>query len=117
VRAVLRRVGGYSAASAPGGVVTFGEIVIDNGRREVAIGGRLVKLTRKEFDLLSLLAEHPGTTFTRTRLLEEVWDFAWDGDTATVTVHVRRLREKIEANPSEPRHLLTVWGVGYRFEP
>ena len=56
-------------------------------------------------------------TFSRTRLLEEVWDFAWDGDAATVTVHVRRLREKIEEDPSEPAHLITVWGVGYRFEP
>jgi DNA-binding response OmpR family regulator len=76
-----------------------------------------VHLTRKEFDLLEHLASSPGVTFTRTALLESVWDFAWDGDTATVTVHVRRLREKIEDDPSAPRHLITVWGVGYRFEP
>ena len=80
-------------------------------------GGRDVHLTRKEFDLLEHLATLPGMTFTRQALLEAVWDFAWDGDTATVTVHIRRLREKIEADPSDPRHLVTVWGVGYRFEP
>ena len=74
-------------------------------------------LTRKEFDLLHLLASNPGRAFTRAELLEEVWDFAWSGDTGTVTVHVRRLREKIEHDPSRPRHLVTVWGVGYRFEP
>ena len=73
-------------------------------------------MTRREFDLLLFLASQPGITFTRTQLLEDVWDFAWDGDTATVTVHVRRIREKIEEDPSDPRHLLTVWGVGYRFE-
>ena len=72
---------------------------------------------RAPLDLLFHLASSPGVTFTRTQLLEEVWDFAWDGDTATVTVHVRRLREKIENDPSDPRRLVTVWGVGYRFEP
>jgi DNA-binding response OmpR family regulator len=76
-----------------------------------------VHLTRKEFDLLALLASNPGRTFTRAELLDEVWDFAWDGDTATVTVHIRRLREKVEEDPSNPAHLVTVWGVGYRFEP
>ena len=81
------------------------------------VGSELAKLTRKEYDLLDFMASRPGVTFTRGQLLEEVWDFAWDGDASTVTVHVRRLREKIEDNPSEPRHLITVWGVGYRFEP
>jgi len=79
--------------------------------------GRPVKLTRKEFDLLALMASRPGVTFTRSDLLEEVWDFAWDGNTSTVTVHIRRLREKIEVDPSEPRRLITVWGIGYRFDP
>jgi DNA-binding response OmpR family regulator len=63
------------------------------------------------------LASTPSRAFTRSELLEDVWDFAWDGDTATVTVHVRRLREKIEEDPSNPVHLMTVWGVGYRFDP
>ena len=79
--------------------------------------GESARLTRKEFDLLEALASQPGRVFSRTQLLEEVWDFAWDGDSSTVTVHVRRLREKIEPVPSEPRHIVTVWGVGYRFEP
>jgi two-component system response regulator ResD len=118
VRAVLRRAGPSSdPLSADRSVLAFGELVIDGGRREVAVSGKPLRLTRKEFDLLFTLALHPGTTFTRTQLLEDIWDFAWDGDTATITVHVRRLREKIERDPSNPRHLITVWGVGYRFEP
>jgi DNA-binding response OmpR family regulator len=114
VRAVLRRTEGGPGMDA---TLVHGDLTIDRGRREVRIGDRDVHLTRKEFDLLEYLASSPGVTFTRTALLESVWDFAWDGDTATVTVHVRRLREKIEADPSAPRHLITVWGVGYRFEP
>jgi DNA-binding response OmpR family regulator len=114
VRAVLRRTEGGPGAN---GSLVYGELTIDRARREVRIGERDVHLTRKEFDLLEHLASSPGVTFTRTALLESVWDFAWDGDTATVTVHVRRLREKIEDDPSAPRHLVTVWGVGYRFEP
>ena len=115
VRAVLRRTAGQ--ASVTPAVVTFGDVTIDGPRREVRRGDEPVHLTRKEFDLLALLASSPGRTFTRGELLDEVWDFAWDGDTATVTVHVRRLREKIERDPSNPEHLVTVWGVGYRFEP
>ena len=115
VRAVLRR-------SAPSNLeqhdtIAIGELEIDGPKREVRRNGTAVKLTRKEFDLLHLLASNPGRAFTRSELLEEVWDFAWDGDTNTVTVHVRRLREKIERDPSEPVHLVTVWGVGYRFDP
>jgi DNA-binding response OmpR family regulator len=115
IRAVLRR--GAASASTPAEVLTFGDLEIDGPRREVRLGGVPLRLTRKEFELLWVLTSNPGSTFTRTRLLEEVWDFAWDGDSATVTVHVRRLREKIEDDPSSPRHLVTVWGVGYRFEP
>jgi DNA-binding response OmpR family regulator len=114
IRAVLRR-----TTTEPAGVrppTTIGGLEIDRDRRVVRRDGREVVLTRKEYDLLELLASHPGRTFTRTELLERVWDFAWDGDSSTVTVHVRRLRQKIEEDPSKPRHLLTVWGVGYRFE-
>ncbi len=117
VRAVLRRANGGEAGPAGGGILEYGDLAIDPGRREARIGGEPVRLTRKEFDLLSFLASQPGVTFTRTQLLEDVWDFAWDGDSATVTVHIRRLREKIEPTPSEPVRLVTVWGVGYRFEP
>jgi two-component system response regulator ResD len=113
VRAVLRRSGG----SASDGPLDYGNLAIDQGRREVRVGDVPVRLTRKEFDLLRYLAASPGVVFTRTQLLEDVWDFAWDGDSSTVTVHVRRLREKIEADPSEPAHIVTVWGVGYRFDP
>ena len=114
VRAVLRRTEHDGSTS---NVLTFGDLQIDRGRRALLVGGRDVHVTRKEFDLLEHLAASPGMTFTRHALLEAVWDFAWDGDAATVTVHIRRLREKIEADPSEPRHIVTVWGVGYRFEP
>ena len=114
VRAVLRRT---EQGTAQDEVLRFGDLQIDRGRREARVGDRDVRLTRKEFDLLEHLASAPGMTFSRSALLEAVWDFAWDGDTATVTVHIRRLREKIEADPSAPLHLVTVWGVGYRFEP
>jgi two-component system, OmpR family, response regulator ResD len=113
VRAVLRRSGAEPTGRA---VLDLGRIRIDAGRREILVDGEPVRLTRTEFDLLAFMASRPGTTFTRAQLLEGVWDFAWDGDSATVTVHVRRLREKIEVDPSAPRHLVTVWGVGYRFE-
>jgi two-component system response regulator ResD len=116
VRAVLRR-SGMKDGGSQADVVTFGDVHIDGPRREVRNGGEPVRLTRKEFDLLYFLASRPGTTFTRSQLLEEVWDFAWVGDSATVTVHIRRLREKIEDDPSNPAHLVTVWGIGYRFEP
>jgi DNA-binding response OmpR family regulator len=115
VRAVLRR-----AHPDPGDeprVLVAGDLEIDLERREARKGGEPVKLTRKEFELLAHMVARPGITLSRTRLLEDVWDFAWDGDSSTVTVHVRRLREKIEDRPSHPSHLITVWGIGYRFEP
>ena len=115
VQAVFRRTG--PAPSAPRGLLTFGELEIDQSSRLVRVAGQPVRLTRKEFDVLELLASHPRRVFSRTQLLEEVWDFSWDGDSSTVTVHIRRLREKIEPDPSRPRHLVTVWGVGYRFDP
>jgi two-component system response regulator ResD len=115
VRTVLRRV--RPDVLVPASPLRHGDLEIDYPRREVRLAGRPVKLTRKEFDLLLLLASRPGVTFTRSELLEQVWDFAWEGDTSTVTVHIRRLREKIEVNPSEPRRLITVWGIGYRFDP
>ena len=117
VRAVLRRTTGRSVGAEPSTTLKLGDLVIDGGRRQVRLRDAPVKLTRKEFDLLYRLASEPGVTFSRTRLLEDVWDFAWDGDAATVTVHIRRLREKLEDDPSDPAHLITVWGVGYRFEP
>jgi DNA-binding response OmpR family regulator len=116
VRAVLRRSGADGDASADE-PLEFGHLWIDPRSRQVRIGGRDVELTPKEFDVLYLLASNAGKVFTRTAVLEEVWDFAFDGDPSTVTVHLRRLREKIEPDPARPRHLATVWGVGYRFDP
>jgi DNA-binding response OmpR family regulator len=115
-RAVLRRTTA-STSSPASGSIRVGRIAIDLDRREVRRKGESVHLTRKEFDLLAYMSSRPGVTFTRSQLLEDVWDFAWDGDSATVTVHIRRLREKIEDDPSDPLHLVTVWGIGYRFEP
>jgi len=111
VRAVLRRAGPDGR-----GRLEFGELVVDPVRREVTRDGAVVHTTRKEFELLHLLASHPGRVFTRSELVESVWGYVWSGDTETVTVHIRRLRAKIEVDPSAPRRLVTVHGVGYRFE-
>jgi DNA-binding response OmpR family regulator len=113
VRAVLRRTSTGEASST----LQFGDLIIDGSARTVSVGGRSAAVTPKEFDILHMFASNPGRAFTRLDVLEELWDFAFDGDPSTVTVHVRRLREKIEADPSRPKHLVTVWGVGYRFDP
>jgi len=115
VRAVLRR--GESDDDAPAEPIAVGALEIDPGAHEAMLDGRQVLLTPKEFDLLLFFARHPRIAFSRSRLLDEVWDVAYVGDPSTVTVHVRRLREKIEADPSQPERLVTVWGAGYRFEP
>ncbi len=116
VRAVLRRAGG----PLPGTLekpLTFDELHLDPQTRLVRVNGEEKTLTAKEFDLLWVLARHPRQVFTRDQLLDLVWGLAEYIDPSTVTVHVRRLREKIEADPSNPRHVQTVWGVGYKFEP
>jgi DNA-binding response OmpR family regulator len=116
VQAVLRR---RSPPENPVGreSLAFGHLEINGTGRTVRAGGSEVALTPREFDLLYLMAANAGTVFTRSELLDELWDLAFDGDPSTVTVHVRRLREKIEEDPSKPRRLVTVWGVGYRFDP
>jgi DNA-binding response OmpR family regulator len=116
VQAVLRRGMPQDGASKMEGLV-FDDLELDGASREVHVRGRVVALTPKEFDLLYLMASSPRTVFTRSELLDELWDLAFEGDPSTVTVHIRRLREKIEHDPSKPRRLVTVWGVGYRFEP
>lgn len=113
VRAVLRR----SESRQSGRRIRHGDLVVDGERREVLLSGQVVHTTRKEFALLHVLACHPGRTLSRADLLEDVWGYEWIGPTDTVTVHIRRLRSKIEADPSNPRHLITVHGVGYRFDP
>ncbi|MGO4276478.1 helix-turn-helix domain-containing protein, partial [Paenibacillus sp. TAF58] len=82
----------------------------------VRVNGKEIELTVKEFELLHLFAGHPEQVFSRNQLLSKVWDIDYYGDTTTVTVHIRRLREKIEPTPSEPRYIKTVWGIGYKFE-
>lgn len=98
-------------------LVEAGGIVLNRSRREVRVEDKSVNLTVKEFDLLLLLVTHPKQVFSRSQLLNRVWDTAYDGDTTTVTVHLRRLREKIEEDPSHPTKLHTVWGIGYKFDP
>jgi DNA-binding response OmpR family regulator len=122
VRSVLRR--SRSAAptglpDAPGpeqGILTDRDVTVDLAAHEVRIGGKLVQLTSREYDLLVFLLRNPRQAFTREQLLSEVWGWTF-GDTSTVTVHVRRLREKLETDPTLPRRIVTVWGVGYRYEP
>ena len=116
VRAVLRRGGGEKSAEAER-PLKLGDLNIDPLSRTVSVRSQSMDLTVKEFDMLYLLARHPRQVFSRDQLLERVWGSAEYIDPGTVTVHVRRLREKIEADPSTPLHLLTVWGVGYKFEP
>ncbi|GAB4415795.1 MAG: response regulator transcription factor [Anaerolineales bacterium] len=123
VRAVMRRVGRESAskgeqdAAGSERPLQFGDLAISASSRTVLVGGQEVQLTAKEFDLLYLLAQHPKQVYTREQLLERVWGGAEYIDPGTVTVHIRRVREKIEADPSNPKRLITVWGVGYKFEP
>jgi DNA-binding response OmpR family regulator len=114
VRTVLRR----SQPATTGDTMRFDDLVIEGRSREVRLGSRVVALTAKEFDLLAFLAASPRQVFSRTQLLGGVWDSSPEyQDPATVTVHVRRLRHKIEIDPDNPRWITTVWGVGYRFEP
>ena len=115
VKSVLRRADGLLARQTAQGELVAGEISVAVQAREVRVGGDLVSLTSREFELLVYLMTHPRRAFTREQLLEMVWGYT-HGDKSTVTVHVRRLREKIESNPAEPRHVVTVWGVGYRFD-
>jgi two-component system response regulator ResD len=113
VRSVLRR----ARTVAGEGVIAAGRLTIDPGAREVTRDGLPLRLTVKEFDLLHFLAGNPRLVFSREQLMDRVWGHASAYDTGTVTVHVRRLREKIEDDPSRPRHIETVWGAGYRYSP
>ena len=115
VRTVLRRAQRVPETGEP---LTFDGLAVDPRSREVHVGDERVELTPKEFDVLAFLAASPKQVFSRAQLLHHVWDSSPDfQDSATVTVHVRRIRNKIELNPDEPRWITTVWGVGYRFEP
>jgi DNA-binding response OmpR family regulator len=114
VTAVLRRV------EEPAGqddlkVLSFEGLNIDPNTREVLVDGEPATLTAREFDLLYEMASTPGRVYTRDQLMQSVWGYTFSADTSTVTVHMRRLREKVEPNPASPRYLQTVWGVGYKF--
>ena len=114
VRAVLRRTHGTLSKSEQ--ILTFGSLTINPATRLVKKDGEEKVLTAKEFDLLLVLARHPRQVFSRNQLLDRVWGLSDYIDPSTVTVHVRRLREKVERDPSKPEHIVTVWGVGYKFE-
>lgn len=115
VTAVLRRVEESTAQNPTQPVLTFDGLTIDPNKREVRSEGDPVTLTAREFDLLHHLASSPGRVYTRDHLMETVWGYTFAAETSTVTVHMRRLREKIEPDPAKPRYLQTVWGVGYKF--
>ena len=120
IRAVLRRVGRQPQSlvpTSPSGVYVFGPVAIDVSRREVTLHGREVELSRKEFDLLALLVSEGGHVVTRKQCMDRIWRDRKKGDSRTLDTHVKRLRKKIELNPAEPAHLITVRGVGYRFKP
>ena len=114
VRTILRRADNTIARPER---LQFGEIVLDGASREVTRAGAPVALTAREFDLLWFLASNPRRVFSRSHLMDRVWGHLPALDTGTVTVHVRRLREKLEPDPARPTHLQTVWGVGYRLDP
>lgn len=116
IKAILRRsVKKTSAEAAERKGLKVRDLELTFDSRRVFIGDREVNLTAKEFDLLELLMENPGKVYSREKLLDTIWGYDYPGDVRTVDVHVRRLREKIEANPSEPKYIFTKWGVGYYF--
>ncbi|MFC6083305.1 response regulator transcription factor [Sphaerisporangium aureirubrum] len=115
VQSVLRRARGALVTTGTG-VLRDADLVVDVGAHEVRLGGHEITLTAREYDLLAYLMRNPRQAFSRAALLDQVWGWSF-GDSSTVTVHVRRLREKIEPDPTAPRRIVTVWGVGYRYEP
>jgi DNA-binding response OmpR family regulator len=117
VKAHLRRVQLDTRPPRPDGRLRGGEVTLDPRLRSCEASGRPVILTPLEFELLHYLMSHPSEVFSRDDLLDSVWDPSFEGDPSTVTVHIRRLREKIEPDPDRPSHIKTVWGQGYKFDP
>ena len=115
IRALLRRAGMRPAPQSSSAVLTRGHISIDPERRSASKNGESVELTMKEFDLIEFLMRNPGRVYSRESLLDLVWGYDYQGDTRTVDVHIRRLREKLELNPAKPDYIVTKWGVGYYF--
>ena len=116
LKAIMRRTGKPAAAESKSKVVQVGDLVLDCESRRVTIAGKEINLTAKEFDVLELLVFNPNKVYSRENLLDTVWGYEYPGDVRTVDVHIRRLREKIETNPSEPKYVHTKWGVGYYFQ-
>jgi DNA-binding response OmpR family regulator len=116
IKAIIRRASKNQAANEAVRTITFGAMKIDSDNRRVYIDGKEVNLTAKEFDLLELLINNPNKVYSRENLINIVWGYDYPGDVRTVDVHIRRLREKIESNPSEPKYIHTKWGVGYFFQ-
>ncbi len=116
IKAILRRGTGKEEAKPDESQITCGELTLDLEGRRLQISGEEINLTAKEFDVLELLVTNPNKVYGREKLLSMVWGEEYPGDVRTVDVHIRRLREKIEANPSEPRYVHTKWGVGYYFQ-
>ena len=114
IRTVLRRAGPGASTE---GRIEYPDLTVDAATREVLVAGEPVELTMREFDLIEFLCRHPRQVFSRDQLMDAVWGYHSARDTGTVTVHIRRLREKLEIDPSQPQRLQTVWGVGYRFVP
>ena len=114
-KAILRRAETRSIPSAKVEELRAGELLLDQSKRHVAIAGKVIDLTAREFDLLWHFATHPGQVFTRSQLLDSVWGYGHDGYEHTVNSHINRLRSKIEEDPSFPTYILTIWGVGYKF--
>ena len=117
IRAILRRSVNHSVSSSNSSKLDGGPIVLDLSDRSATIGDRKADLTPKEFDLLEFLVRSPNSVFSREALLNTIWGYYYPGDIRTVDVHIRRLREKLEANPAEPVYILTKWGVGYYYKP
>ena len=115
IKAIMRRTGESGGVRMSGKMIVKGDMTIDCESRRVVIEGREVNLTAKEFDLIELLATNPNKVYSRENLLNIVWGYEYPGDARTVDVHIRRLREKVEKNPSDPRYVHTKWGVGYYF--
>ncbi|GAA0180522.1 response regulator transcription factor [Clostridium sediminicola] len=116
VKAQLRRYTQFSMPEEESGVLTFGKLVIDDKAYAVYVNSKIVNLAAKEFEILSYMAHNPNRVFTMEQIFNQIWGFEEYGDITTVRVHIRKIREKIEDNPSEPVYIKTVWGVGYKFD-
>ncbi len=116
IKAIMRRTAAVESAKEEIRIIKSGEIQLDCDSRQLMVSDKRINLTAKEFDLLELLVSHPGKVYSREQLLEFVWGKDYPGDLRTVDVHVRRLREKIEPNPGDPRYVQTKWGIGYYYQ-